>query len=397
MSAVWRAIGVAGICLFLACSSQVDFVGRPAPRGVPLPEVARLTMPDSFTISGIADLGRCELLLLGGDWGTMARVDSQGHVSPRTVRAPGAPVDGHLQTGPHGRILLWTSSPATWGVVSRDLTVALFPRPAHPWGTTQGAPVTELPSSFVVSPFGDVRVTQASPSPWVAAPLAYVLDTSGALVDSIGAIKQREGRYLSGFAARTLTAAVGDTVVLLNVYSGDLTAWMKPYSHPVWHARLPQSIDTLTPREEVWQYPWIQKGAEFHNVMALSQVGAAAAGNDGTIYAVRNYQATFLRVPQRRLKTQGKWVTVSSALELYTPRGKMLSRYDLPPGTNQWIAVGNGGRVFVRRSRELIIAETRASHTTCSAWPKVMAVAVADREPPASEVIAASPVGVTGR
>lgn len=347
----------------------------------PLPVVARIIANDSFYVSGIAQTG-CSLIVVGGEWGTIARIDPDGKLDTVLRRVPGAGPGTRLESGDGGRVLFWSNNPPSWGVLQPDLAVESMTVPVHAWGEAMSGPVFALHGQYVMVPFGDLRVRRAAPRPWVPAPLAYVLAMDGGEKSRIGRITDQGGEFLSWAAARVAVGVRGDTLVLLNLTDGSLMGWVAQHDSPAWTDTLPKYFENPKPREEVWRYPWVHLGGARVNLIGALQVEMAAIAEDGSILAVRNYGIRWrsLKLP-RYFKIKGGWEVTSRGLERYTSHGDLVGHFVLPDGDLNWIRAGRNGRVFLGYSDEVIVAEFGGTPGDCPPLPERVVLDINDRPP----------------
>jgi len=370
--------------LAAACNDSADrstATGSGALTLLPLPVIARIVENDSFYVSGIAERG-CQLILVGGGWGTIVRLNPDGLLDTIRGRVPGASSGTRLEPADSGRTLFWSSSPPSWGVVYPDLSVASMTVPVHPWGGAVSGPVFPFGGQYVMVPFGDPKVYRKSPRPWVSAPIAYILGTEGEEKATIGRIPDRGGEFLSWAAARVAAGVRGDTLVTLSLTDGSLAGWATEHASPVWSDELPKYFENPKPKEEVWRYPWVDVGGARVNLVGARQVEMAAIGDDGTIYAVRNYGIRWrsLKLP-RYFKIQGKWEIISRGLEQYTSHGDLVKRYLLPEKELNWIRAGRNSKVFLGYSNEVIVAEFGRTPGDCPPLPEKTILDISDSPP----------------
>lgn len=361
---------ILSICSFHGCSGEPPMVGSEPPIGQPLNVVAHILVPDSFPVSGGVSNEKCEILLVGAVAGTIVRIREDGSVDHQVGRVPGGRATTRLELSDRGRIILWSNYPAFWGILNPDLTVDSLPLSPHPWGGFQAGPTAGLASGYVMAPLADNSSPRESPRPWRFAPLTYVLGPHGEKVDSIGTVEDRSGAYLSWFAARVVVGHHLDTLLVLNLSNGIVSAWGPPYHASAWSRPLPHYFDAPPPREVLRKYPWIQGGGGLRSLITLSQVETASIGEDGTIYAVRSYEAKWESAGPRHGKTEGRWQIVARGLESYTSHGDLITRYELPqPSEVRWLRVGAHGRILLRQGKEVLIADPLGGATGCPGLP----------------------------
>ena len=383
------------LCTLVACNDSPVKLGEVPPVVSALPVVSLIqvkeSLNDQFTASGAMSLGRCDILLVSGEWGTLARIRGDGTVDQRTSRLPGAPMSTRLSRGREGEAIAWSDEPRFGARVRPDLSLESLSLPTDAWGGNNAGPIIGLGEGYLFAPFGGSSPRQ-SPKPWRDAALALVLSAEGNEINAIGSVHDRGGSYLSWHSGRTMVGNRGDTVVLLNLSDGIVSGWLPPFSTPIWSAQLPRYLSAPAPREELWQYPWIHYGAELINLLALSQVSMATIGEDGTIYAIRNYTAEWDRMDERRLKTQGRWRIADKALEVYTHRGSLVERYALPSADIRWLSVGAHGRLFLRIADEVVVADFSGPPTRCPVLPARITIDVTDPAPDPAELVTVASV-----
>jgi hypothetical protein len=217
--------------------------------------------------------------------------------------------------------------------------------------------------------------------------MAVVRGQQGALLGMIGTIPEMRGEYLSWFASRAIVGVKADTVIVLTLSEGVITAWVSPYVVPVWTDTLPHYFRPPVVREEVWQWPWIEYGGEIPNVVGVSSVAAAAVGGDGTIVAVRNRSAEWRRTSMPNSRINGRWAVVYQTLESYSPRGELLARFQMPSGEVRWLSMDKDNRVFIRVGEEVLIVNLAAPSSRCAPFPATVSINIADAPPPAGELV----------
>lgn len=379
-----HSLVLAALAGVMAVGCRADtprLVGLPV-AGAMLNTVSRIVVPDSFIVTGAAGGSSCEIVLVGGEWGTLVRVRRDGSVDSLTGRLPGARSGGHLQSLGTRGIVVWSNAPPFWGRIGVDLSVSVLPVPMHAWGGRVVGPPVQIDNGYVMVPFGDLLMPRRAPRPWQGAPLGYDLALDGAKQDSVGWVDDRGGMYLSWYGARTVPGSVNDTLILLNLESAAFSAWRRPYSEPIWVRTLPRYFEPPVAREELFEYPWLQFGGVMRSFLAVSQVESAAIAEDGTMFAIRNYQARWERISRPRLKTQGRWVVVSRGLEKYSHDGLLLERYALPSGIDvRWVGIGPHGRVFLRQGQHVLVIETAGDTERCPAMPRLIVVKHSDPPP----------------
>lgn len=349
---------------------------------LPLPVVSRIVTNDSFYVSGIAEVG-CNIILAGGEWGTLLRVYPDGQVDSVRGRVPGARPRSRLEPFDSGRVLVWSNIPPAWGVVHPDLSVDPMTVLRHPWGGGVGGPVFPYRGGYLMVLFGDASVRRESPTPWIPAPQVYALGADGGKLDSIGYVQDRGGQFLSWAAARVASGITGDTLMLLNLADASLNAWAMPDHSTAWRSALPNYFQSLDFREETWEYPWVHVGGKRLNLVGALQAELAAIAQDGSIYALRNYEVKWRSVKlPRYFKIRGVWEVTARGLEHYTPRGELINRYSLPDGDDlDWIRPGRLGRVYLGFSDHVAIAQLLPDPGRCTALPARVTIDIHDSPP----------------
>lgn len=375
----------------LSCATGCDGTarhlgGRPLPRGEPLPVVARIQMSDSFRVSGAMTFDNCSILIAGSEWGTLARIESDGSVSRITARVPGARMRTRLAPGQGDEVIAWSDDPGYWALVTPNLSVTLLPAKlasleAGVVGPTVG---TKLGYFTAVSSSGSPRRSSKPPQ---ELPMGVLRGHRGELLAAIGSIQQVGGEYLTWFASRAVVGAMADTLMVLTLSDGVVTGWVQPYTAPLWTDTLPGYFRVPPAREEVWRWPWIEYGGEIPNVVAVSSASAAGIGSDGTIVAVRNLSATWRKTSTPYSRVKGRWAVIDQILESYSPRGELLRRFEIPSGEVRWVSVDKDNRVYMRIGEEVLVVSISDRHSDCPPIPESVIIDIADGPPSAGQLV----------
>jgi hypothetical protein len=338
-------------------------------------------------ISGATADANCQLFFAGAEWGTLIRLRTDGTIDRETGRIPGWREGVKLERGFGPLIVAWSRRPEFLSFVNvKTWSVDSIPLHRTPWGNVGIGPVTTYSDSLLLI----VPVAGAAPQPRptsaVAAPLVERMNRRGSSESVVGPIPERPGRYLPWLAARSIIGTLGDTLLLVSVADARVTAFALNDSHlplrMLWSKQLPHYIRSPEPYEEIWSPDWIQIGGEIPSLIHVPQVGAAAVGPDGRLYAIRTYLAEWRRVTNRYVPTQGAWFVTKSGLEVYSRRGELERAFVLPDDAKEWIRVTEGGRILLGGANRIYVVRTEPESGACPRLPSSIDIDVVD-EPPA--------------
>jgi hypothetical protein len=348
---------------------------------------------EALAVSGIASSSNCDLLLVGARWGTLTRIRANGIEDVGNWQLPGAHSMARLESGSEDNIIVWSSEPGFLGFFSADdMDVVQFPIPEHHWGGRRVGPVVALSHTRVVmAPIGDSPPLR-EPQPWVTTPLLEVVDQQLGLVGVIDTVARQHGTYLSWRLSRVGLGRTADTIVALDLSSATLTVYEPALPEAavqtLWAIQLPQYFVAPVPRAEIWTPDWIQVGGEVQVFLDVPHVAAVAFGNDGRVYAVRNYHAEWRRSRNDYTSSQGSWWVVRRGLEIYDLRGKLLGAYSLPgqdPAwrANGWLRVDRHGRIFLPdgAGSVLIFQNPTVERDKCPTLPPIIELTTKDTPP----------------
>lgn len=358
------------------------------PRRLPLARTSVISVTDSFAPSGVVGTARCEVILVGGAWGTVVRVNTDGRTDARVGRVPGAPRFASLQGTDSSGVVVWSHEPESWGVLDIDsLTVRGLPVPLHPWGARWVGPAVPLPlGRFAMAPTGDAALPRRQPVRWVSTPLVQIVDSNGRELDTVGHVGDHGGYYLSWLSSRLAVGSVGDTLLVLTLSDAMLSAYAPSAAmgeSVLWKRQLPLYFRTRPPREEVRTIPWIQYGGDITKFVDVPHVASATFGPEGKLYAIRNYFAEWMPTRSAVLPTQGRWVVGEQGLEIYDAHGQLLGAYALPQAGVRWVSVDVRGRLFLRAATESlqVVEDPTFTGSRCKPMPEVVRIPHVDVPP----------------
>jgi hypothetical protein len=370
-----KAVAIAMLGSAASCSPRGGVLGTPANVADSLPIVSRVSIPAPYRVSDAVMLDDCSIVFVGGEWGNMVRIAPDGSVLYRG-RIPGARENSHLYRLPDGNMLAWSAEPSYLGRVDRHLRVSSYgDLPAHRQVT---GPVQQKAERFVFTTVGERSRAGMLVAP--DAPRVTLTDASFLSPTTVGQIPLDTNAALALVQGRTASTLRADTLELLDLYSGVLTAWLPPYATPVRTDTLPHYLESPTPRAETWTYPWLQYGPVVTNTIHVAQVGSAVFTDDGHIYAERVHEARWRKLVEPYLKTQGRWNYTSRTLEEYTIHGDVIRRFAVPAMNIQWLSASPTGHLLMRVGQQVFIANMSGS-AACDDLPRSMTLAPFDSAP----------------
>jgi len=207
-----------------ACSRPEARAGEAPPPLESMDTVGVIVGSDEFWPSGLVEVAPCKLWVVGDSWGTLVELDF-GEGTERTVGRVTWRSRVRLAAGAPGEVVAWSVS-SGWAMrvdveTARTTGLAL---PSHPWtGVPASGPLTAVSGHrLVMAPLGTWSSVR-SPRPWIDAPEVVVLDSLGAFVSGFGHVTDRGAVYLSSFGATATVGAIGDTVLLANLFDATLS------------------------------------------------------------------------------------------------------------------------------------------------------------------------------
>lgn len=371
----------------LALSERLPPADREAKVGR-LVLAAVLQGSDSFVPSGVASQPNCDILLVGSEWGSIARLFANGTFDTTTGSIPGYRRVARLEDGGAvGAALVWSHNPPFLGVIRPNLWVDSIPLPMHPWGHQWSGPASQVRSGLVaLAPLGDRDVERRPSNGWTDAPVAFLLDLKGRVVSSVGAVRKRPGRYLSWLETRLTLGSAGDTILWVTLSQGTVSGRRTDVgqSPPVFTATLPRYVPSPRPAEVVRRLASIQQGGELAAFSEVPQVSLATVGPNGRIYAVRAYATEKEPGPNWYPKRFERWATTREGLEVYNATGTLLGAFAMPHANVAWLRVDHHGRVFVRAGPRnvLVMDDPFYQGTRCPPLPPRVPIDVGDRPSP---------------
>ena len=345
-----------------------------------------LRFSGSFLPFGVAGLPNCDIVLVGGSWGTLARIRADGSVDEVLGRADYPEGRTSLEIGDGAQALAWGPQPPYLADVEGDLSTSMRPVPEHPWGVRLMGPAVPLPGGrYAIAAVSDRSLGRPTPRPWRASPLIQIVDTLGTVVGEAGQIINRGGQFRSWLAARAVLGNRGDTLRALRLSTGILETFAPPDPDGGYalidRTRLPAYFNPPPIHEEVLSYPWITFGGEESVLAHLSQVEAAAFGGN-RLYAIRNYAAAWFEIDNPRVTLPGRWKPTEQGLEIYDLEGRRLRSFSLPSSDPDFLRADSRGRIFIRFGRSLIsFRDPTYQGPACPATSPEIMVSIADTFP----------------
>jgi len=219
--------------------------------------------------------------------------------------------------------------------------------------------------------------------------LIEVVERDDRVRRSAGSITDTSGKFLPWVHAWGTLGAIGDTLLWLDFMNAEVTAFAASNGaayRAIQRVRLPKYMRVSQPTEEIVQLPWIQFGGDMVQLSALPQVGAAAFGQNGRIYAVRTYAAVWQAGEKSIFRRPGRWFARDDALEVYDRMGRLMGTYSLPAGGVDWIRVDDHGRIFMHSGRTIVIVrdpyfQETADSPLCTQITPTMTIPTRDRAP----------------
>ena len=345
-----------------------------------------LLFSGSFHPSGVAGLPNCDLVLVGGSWGTLARIRADGTVDDVVGRVDFPEGRTSLEIGDGAGALAWGPHPPYLADVGGDLSTSMRPVPEHPWGGVWTGPALPLPGGrYAIAAVSNRALARPSPRPWRPSPLIHVMDTMGGVLAEAGRIVDRGGQFRSWLAARAVLGNRGDTLRALRLSTGVLETFAPSDSaggYALIHkASLPAYFDPPPIQEEVLSYPWITFGGEVPVLAHVSQVEAAAFGGN-RLYAIRNYDAEWWEMDNPRVTLSGLWKPTNQGLEIYDLEGRRIRSFSLPYSDPDFLRADSRGRIFIKYGRSLVLAhDPTYEGPACPVIPAEIMVSLVDTFP----------------
>lgn len=381
------------LALLMACQQpQVRLLEAP-PLGDSLHVEASIVATDSFRPSAAFGGANCDIILIGGEWGTIVRFRSNSAMSVDTSRLPGVRRGASAGSSSSEGPVVWSNYPSALMLLDlEDLSVDSVAIPRHPWGAERWVgPAVRMPDGRVALAQLGGMPGRVQPSPWIPAPLVRIVDQRSELVQDVGKMRHVPGRYLSWLMSRAAVGSFGDTLLVYTLSDAVLSVYVpKSGTDSVSHirtAQLPLYFQAPEPREEIWQPAWIQVGGEVPHLIHVPHTMTAVFGPDGRLYAVRVYDAEWLRARNPYVRTQGRWRVARSALEVYDTRGALIGSLALPAEDIIRLHVDENGRIMmISRVGTVHIASSPFSNVgRCEPFSRELVIPVGDRAPKAVE------------
>lgn len=357
---------------FQACDSPAEIVlpDSPRPRLAELETLGTIGSGD-FTPSGIVHIDRCNILIVGADWGTLAVLDLSTGAARRVGALPGGPRDAHLQRQGASIISWWPDDRSIAWIDADSGVYRITHLPGHSWNLDAGGPATIVsPRSVAVLPLGDGRRVP-SPHPLGGTAAIEFVAADGSQVASLGQVAQRGGRYLTATMAEGALSTISDTLLVLWLNEGRLDRWdlFNPSGdgEPTDTHKLISYFRPPEPWEEVWQPPWLINGAQVR-VHWVPHV-AVAHFTSSSLITVRNGGATWSHddtpYARRIFSRPGGWTIDAQWLEFYDFHGELKGAFSPPQGRVSRIASGGGFLFLWGVGREIRIVRNPYDELAC--------------------------------
>lgn len=391
-----RVLACVPLMTVIACDIPEAHIVRPRPNLRPLP-VESVFVWDSMAIGGVVSTPSCAILLSSATGGRIARVLPDGSVDSTALLGPPASFRSlRLEELRDDASLAWTRSSngnGRVGVIDHGtLAVRWITMQPLAWGMALTGSVTGVSGELIgIAPLSD-GMPIGQPKPWVPAALVSLVDVEGALAGELGTIEQRSGRYLSWWFAQSVIGAWGEKIVTLNLATGYVRTYYGNTADPSVvqgngvdkEFSLPRYIDPPPVREEVWAPEWIQIGGEMAHLIGVPQVLSADITKWGGIVAVRPYRATWRKMSNRYLPTQGTWSVEESGIDVYLPDGELAVAYDLGDLEVGWVRIDRHDRMFlsIGSAVHVVSLDSGLGESRCPILPPEIRVTLSsDRSP----------------
>lgn len=349
-------------CLSLSLLTHLPGCENPTvqPTGSPPPRESLHVMAtinaEGFAASGLALIGDCKAWVVGASWGLVVEVDLPSGNSRVIGQLPGRVRRARLEPGPPGRLLVWSQSTPTLGWLdTRTTTFHPLPLPSHPWTPMTAGPSVPLGSGGIATaPIGGAELLR-SPRPWLHAPLMWILDRDGHPIQSLGAIPDLGGDYLS--AAWSQVRLGSDENRLLVAHLAEATLEIRSIENGTSQngtvpstVELPKYFRAPEIWEDVWEPEWLLNGDQ-PRVYLVPQLAAARFAPDGRLFAIRNGAARWNRsdspIARGQYARPGGWEVTAQWLEVFDTNGVLLGAYALPEGHTTRLVPDGVGNLFL--------------------------------------------------
>lgn len=196
-----------------------------------------------------------------------------------------------------------------------------------------------------------------SPRPWLDAPLVWILDRDGRLVQSLGTIPDLGGDYLSAAWSQVRLGRHEDKIAIAHLADATLEIRSTkdgtgPNGTGALIVELPKYFRAPEIWEDVWQPEWLLNGAQAR-VYHVPHLAEASFTPDGRLFAIRNGAAKWNEsdspLVRGKFERPGGWEVTAQWLEVFGTAGVLLGAYALPEGLITRLVADGVGNLFLWR------------------------------------------------
>lgn len=364
----------------LACS----YGSTPVPRdGDTLKVVTTIQTSEHFPISGVARFGKCNIAIIGANWGTLGTISESGSpilnehangFSPRAARLFHTNSDVVLGlSGAPNRWALVAAESAVWRPISDSIAGAL------PIGTT----AMDSDSIIAFAPFGQQSDLRRRLAIDEFLPHALIWRRGVSPIDTVDMDSVPSGTYGAILNARKELAIVADTIWTFTLQTTQLRRYERERNGQ-WRLLSSITIPKRFPRIKIDEgkpfLPWIFEGGPMSISYVPEVVSAGFSTRERTLYLLRPMNMVKRYRTHQLLGVRPLWRSENFVVERFTMEGHRTGIWMTPTSVID-MSVDTDGNLYFRSGLSKVIVARGSAWMSSCAWPQKMILPFRDVPP----------------